>query len=824
METLKQALEKIERPLRFSSGNAFRNLAIVRDLEVPLRKKIDDLREGVRQRVTHPVDASRLDESMERMDELFSGFDKASLEEKKKRVSEGLIRIETVKSLLAQWSDPGYQRPPDKVKQDLRESLDAAIEKLTQQAQFVKGVGPKVGQLLARKGLNTIEDLLFFLPRKYEDRRFVKAIGKSEVGKKETVIGEVVRAEIHPYKKRRVFEVVLKDDSGTLKAKWFKGSFAYLRNAFKPGLRAILTGDVRLYRFEMEMIHPDFELLEEGEDSHLHFKRIVPIYSETEGLGQKHLRRILLHAVEDYARYVPGPIPRDVCERQSLIDIISAVRSVHLPGQEEDIHSLNDMRSAAHKRLIFDELFYFELAMALKCKGNILEEGIAFRTEGGLSSRFLSILPFGLTEAQKRVIGEIHGDMARPSPMHRLLQGDVGSGKTVVSMAAMLTACENGYQAAIMAPTEILAEQHYRNIARWAESLGLRAVLLLGSTRPAEKKGFARQIENGEVHFVVGTHALIQEGVEFKKLGLVVVDEQHRFGVVQRAALRGKGSNPDVLVMTATPIPRTLAMTVYGDLDISVLDEMPPGKKPVKTKIFFEKERQRVYDIVRKEIVKGNQVFIVYPLVTESEALDLKDASRMAEHLQKDIFPELRIGLVHGRMKGPEKDEIMRAFNDRRLDILVSTTVIEVGIDIPRASLMVIEHAERFGLAQLHQLRGRVGRSDIPSYCVLMTDNKGSENARKRLRIMEQTTDGFRIAEADLEIRGPGEFMGTRQSGLPDFRVADILRDGRLLNDARTEAFQLVEKDPRLERTEHAALREVLLWKWEGRLELARTG
>ncbi|HEX9158568.1 MAG TPA: OB-fold nucleic acid binding domain-containing protein, partial [Syntrophales bacterium] len=331
METLKQGLEKIENPLRFSSGNAFRNLAIVRDLEVPLRKKIDDLREGIRQRVKHPGDAARLDELMEQMDDLFSGFEKASLDEKKRRVSEGLIRIETVKSLLAQWSEPGYQRPTESVKQDLRESLDAAIGKLTQQAQFVKGVGPKVGQLLARKGLNTIEDLLYFLPRKYEDRRFVKAISKSEVGKKETVIGEVVRAEIHPYKKRRVFEVVLKDDSGTLKAKWFKGSFAYLRNAFKPGLRAILTGDVRLYQFELEMIHPDFELLEEGEDSHLHFKRIVPIYSETEGLGQKHLRRILLHAVEDYARYVPGPIPRDVCERQGLIDIIEAVRSVHLP-------------------------------------------------------------------------------------------------------------------------------------------------------------------------------------------------------------------------------------------------------------------------------------------------------------------------------------------------------------------------------------------------------------------------------------------------------------------------------------------------------------
>jgi len=824
METLKQALEKIENPLRFSTGNAYRNLAIVRDLEGPLRRKIADLREMARQRVKHPGDAARFEELLAQMDDLFSGFEKVSLEEKQERVSGGLARVEMMKALLAEWSEPGYGPTPEGIVRDVRESLNAAVGKLTRPAQFVKGVGPKVGQLLARKGLNTVEDLLYFLPRKYEDRRFVKTIETIEVGKKETVIGDVVRAEIHPYKKRKVFEVVLRDDSGTLKAKWFKGSFTYLRNAFKPGLRVILTGNARLFQFQLEMIHPDFEILEEGEDAQLHFRRIVPIYSETEGLGQKHLRRILLHAVEEYARYVPGPIPRDICERQGLVDIIEAVRTVHFPGQAEDIRLLDDMRSTAHKRLIFDELFYFELAMALKHKGNILDEGIAFRTEGELSGRFISILPFGLTEAQKRVIGEIHGDMARPAPMHRLLQGDVGSGKTVVSMAAMLTACENGYQAAIMAPTEILVEQHFRNIRRWADALGMKAVMLLGSTRVAEKKDSIRQIEAGEIHIVVGTHALIQGGVEFRKLGLVVVDEQHRFGVVQRAALRAKGSNPDVLVMTATPIPRTLAMTVYGDLDISVLDEMPPGKKPVRTKVFFERERPRVYEIIRKEIAKGNQVFIVYPLVTESEALDLKDATRMAEHLQKEIFPGLRIGLVHGRMKGPEKDGIMKAFNERLLDILVSTTVIEVGIDIPQASLMVIEHAERFGLAQLHQLRGRVGRSDIPSYCILMTDARGSENARKRLRIMEQTHDGFRIAEADLEIRGPGEFMGTRQSGLPDFRVANILRDGRLLNDARTEAFRLVEKDPRLERFEHAALREVLLWKWEGRLDLARTG
>ncbi len=824
METLKQALEKIESPLRFSAGNDYRNLSIIRELEGPLRKKTADFREIVRQRVKDPEELTRFEHLLSQMDELFSGFETAPSEEKQRRVSGGLERIGILKSFLTRWSETGGSHPSDVIKREARESLEAAIAKLELPAQFVKGVGPKIGLILARKGIKTVEDLLYFLPRKYEDRRFIKPIAKTEEGKKETIIGDVVRAEIRPYQRRRVFEVLLRDDSGTLTAKWFKGNFTYLRNTFKQGLRVILTGDVRLYRFDLEMIHPDYEILEESDDSHLHFKRIVPIYSETEGIGQKQLRRILQHAVEEYARFVPGPIPRDISERQGLIDIIEAIRSVHFPGEKEDIHRLNDMESAAHKRLIFDDFFYFELAMALKHKGNILDEGIAFRTGGERSNRFPAILPFGLTAAQSRVIDEIRKDMARPSPMHRLLQGDVGSGKTVVSMAAMLTACENDCQAALMAPTEILAEQHFRNIRQWVKDLGLTAALLLGSTRLTEKEDLARRISAGDIHIVVGTHALIQEGVEFRKLGLVVVDEQHRFGVVQRALLRAKGTNPDVLVMTATPIPRTLLMTAYGDLDISVIDEMPPGKKPVRTKVFYEKERPRVYEIIGKEIAKGNQVFVVYPLVTESEALDLKDATRMAEHLQRDVFPALRVGLVHGRMKSQEKDDVMKAFNERRIDILVATTVIEVGIDIPRATLMVIEHAERFGLAQLHQLRGRVGRSDIPSYCILMTDSRGSENARKRLRMMEQTNDGFRIAEADLEIRGPGDLMGIRQSGFPDFRVANILRDGKLLNDARTEAFMLVEKDPRLERPEHAALREVLLRKWEERLELARTG
>ena len=422
------------------------------------------------------------------------------------------------------------------------------------------------------------------------------------------------------------------------------------------------------------------------------------------------------------------------------------------------------------------------------------------------------------------MISEIQTDLAKNTAMNRLLQGDVGSGKTIVAMAAMITACENSYQAALMAPTEILAKQHFRNINQWATDLGLKTILLTGSMNAAERNQALDQINSGRVNIIIGTHALIQEKVDFHKLGLVVIDEQHRFGVMQRAILRNKGINADVLVMTATPIPRTLAMTVYGDLDISVIDEMPPGKKPVSTMVLGENKRNNVYMKITEEIAKGHQAFIVYPLVEQSENLDLKDASNMAAHLQKDVFPDHRVGLIHGRMKDKEKDAVMKAFQENIINILVSTTVIEVGIDIPRASIMVIEHAERFGLSQLHQLRGRVGRRDIPSSCILLTDYKCSQDARKRLKIMEKTTDGFILAEEDLAIRGPGDFLGTRQSGLPDFRIASIIRDARILNEAKEDAFQLAARDPFLEKPEHLILRETLLWKWQGKLDLARTG
>ncbi|MBN2539057.1 MAG: ATP-dependent DNA helicase RecG [Deltaproteobacteria bacterium] len=750
----------------------------------------------------------------------FEGFDSLSISDKKKRIDNAFVYIQELKSLC---SGTAPSIPDNSVIQN-EGSLTDCFRRLSTDVQYIKGVGPKVATMLGRKGVRNVEDMIYFLPRRYEDRRHIKSISSVNIGVPETVMGTIMDVGIRRYRNRRVLEATVDDGTGLLTAKWFQGNFLYLGKKFKEGEKIILTGEVKIFLLGKDMLHPDYEILDEQDDELLHFKRIVPIYSETEGLHQKYIRKIMMRVVSDYSPCIPSPIPDEICRRNNLVAIDYAIRNVHFPDHDQDIEALNDLRSPARRRLVFDEFFFFELGMALKRKGHLFEPGISFATGGDLVKRFYDILPFGLTGAQKRVIGEIETDMARAFPMNRLLQGDVGSGKTVVSMAAMVAACESGYQAAIMAPTEILAEQHFNNIRGWADRLGIKAAILTGNTKAADRRKIIKGIESGDTGIVVGTHAIIQEGVDFRNLGFVVVDEQHRFGVIQRAALRAKGLNPDVLVMTATPIPRTLAMTVYGDLDISVIDEMPPGKKPIKTKVFYEKSREKVYDIIRGEVGKGNQVFIVYPLVEESEALDLRDATSMAAHLREDIFPDLRVGLIHGRMKGSEKEMVMADFKNRNLDILVSTTVIEVGIDIPAASLMVVEHAERFGLSQLHQLRGRVGRSSLDSYCALIAQHKGSADARKRLRVMEQTNDGFRIAEEDLLIRGPGEFMGTKQSGLPDFRVASILRDASTLNEARREAFLLIEKDPNLEKPEHKALKKVLMKRWETRLEIAKTG
>lgn len=818
MEEIKKILQNIENPLSFASRNNFKNLSNIKELGKTLLNLSVLLKASLSSCFQENLQAKANELSV-----IFSDYDCLEPALKKQKINNALILLNEIKTAVN--SIPAFEIIKDEYINQKITAFKEAKSKLTQPVQYLKGVGPKMAQRFGTKKITIVEDLLFFLPRTYEDRREIKKINRLETGKIQTVTGKVILTEYRYYGRKRVLEVSISDNTATLTAKWFKGQTSYLLGIFKKGASVIFTGNVTPNYMGRAMIHPDYEILEDtDEENLLNFKRIVPVYSETEGFHQKYIRKIIHQVLTNYARYLISSIPPDICLKRNLIDLPAAVRSVHFPENNEIPEDYDLHRSLAHRRLIYDEFFFFQLGLALKKSGRILEKGISFKIATGTLEKFFACLPFQLTNAQKRVTREILSDMAKDTAMNRLLQGDVGSGKTVVSMAAMAIACANNYQAALMAPTEILAKQHYRNIRQWADNLNLKAVLLTGSMNTAERKDALDQINSGTANFIIGTHALIQENVNFYQLGLVIVDEQHRFGVMQRAILRKKGIDADVLVMTATPIPRTLAMTVYGDLDVSVIDELPPGKQPVRTTVMGENKRSKVYSIIAGELARGHQAFIVYPLVEQSENLDLKDATNMAAHLQKDIFPEYKVGLIHGKMKDKEKDAVMCAFQENEIHILVATTVIEVGIDIPRASLMVIEHAERFGLSQLHQLRGRVGRRDIPSSCILLAEYARSDVARKRLKVMEKTTDGFVLAEEDLAIRGPGDFLGTRQSGLPDFRIASIIRDARILNDAKEDAFALAASDPLLEKPEHLILREALLWKWQGKLDLARTG
>ena len=724
--------------------------------------------------------------------------------------------------LLTRCSSPEESPAPTLADSIARKNLSTTM-------QFIKGVGPKLAETLARKGINTVEDALYLLPHRYEDRSTIVPIARLAIGSVQVFQGEVVAAEQMTTKGgRRYFEVLLKDLSGTIILKWFHFNQVFMKRTWRTGRRGIFTGQVLHYGLQREVHHPEVEWLAEGEDVKTAlardpsgYGRIVPVYPLTEGVSQKIMRRIMKDSVERFAGCLTDHLPLRIRQQHGLLPIADSVREVHFPETVTDVATLTSGNFPAHRTLVFDELFYLELGMALKKQGVAIEPGIAFSVTHRFTKPLLHLLPFQLTAAQRRVLTEIKEDMMAPHPMHRLVQGDVGSGKTLVALMAALVAVENGYQVAIMAPTEILAEQHYLNIHRWCEELGVYVVLLTSSLKGKARDAALASISDGSAHIVIGTHAVIQEKVEFNRLGLGIVDEQHRFGVVQRGILKRKGESPDILVMTATPIPRTLAMTVFGDLSLSVIDELPPGRSPVETRVCLESRRPQVYASIREEVRKGRQAYLIYPLVEESEKSELKAAIQMAEHLQNDIFPEMRVGLLHGRMKPEEKESVMRSFKARETDILVATTVIEVGIDVPNATVMVVEHAERFGLSQLHQLRGRVGRGSEKSRCFLLASGKLSEDGEKRLRVMESTNDGFKIAEADLEIRGPGDILGTRQAGLPDFRVANILRDGRILEEARIEAFSLVEKDPELKKPEHAGLKSELVRRWGGRLELA---
>ena len=689
--------------------------------------------------------------------------------------------------------------------------------------QYIKGVGPARAKLLNRLGIFTVEDLLYYIPFRYEDRSNIKPI--SEIAQycgdlHQTVQGEILstRVVITPRQKKKIFEAVIGDSSGHITAKWFNQAF--LKDVLKKGSMVVLNGQVKAdhYGYGLYIEGPEFEIISPGDNALIHTGRIVPIYHVTSGLSQKVMRNIIRGVLDTCS--IPEIISRDMLDKYRLPVLDEAINAVHFPPEGNSVDDLNSGETRAHKRLSFEEFFLLEIGLAMKKMSTDKERGIAFNANGVLLDKLSSILPYKLTPSQQRVINEIKADMADPHPMNRLLQGDVGCGKTAVALSAMLIAVENGYQAALMAPTEVLAEQHYRNIKTYLDQLDISSCILTSGARSRDKVAVLSDIASGGAGIVIGTHALLEEGVRFNRLGFTVIDEQHKFGVLQRAALKEKGYNPDVLIMTATPIPRTLSLTVYGDLNLSIIDELPPGRMPAVTRWLYGESRREAYYIMQEELNKGRQAYVVYPLVEESEKVDLKGATEMAERIQKS-FQRHNVGLLHGRMSSAEKEKIMERFKKNETQVLVSTTVVEVGVDFPNATVMVIEHAERFGLSQLHQLRGRVGRGGGKSYCLLLTEGNITEEGRCRLNAMERTNNGFRIAEEDLSIRGPGEFFGTRQSGIPELKVANILRDAKILEAARKEAFELVMKDPVMERAENRVLRSVMERRWKDKLNLA---
>ncbi len=686
---------------------------------------------------------------------------------------------------------------------------------LSTPVQFVKGVGPRWAEVLAAKGIRTVDDLLHYLPFRYEDRLNPRSVAELRAGEMATVIAEVRNSGLFRTKRMPIFQLTVGQGRSKLKCLWFNAT--YLQDKFQPGQMLALYGKVEEDRDgHLQIMQPQFEVLgdineEGGADeaekkaaASLEIGRIVPIYESTgQGkLSPRWFRRIIRWTLENLNPALPDPIPAAVRAHLSLVSVSEALWKAHWPDAGESFTDLQSSRTPAHIRMIFDELFFIELGLELKRREQKAQTGVAFQLNDGVRSAIKKILPFHPTAAQKRVLKEIAIDMQAPCPMRRLLQGDVGSGKTIVAFQAAIIAIENGYQVALMAPTEILAQQHYFSARQILERAGYRIVLLTGSMEQDRKRDVRRHIAQGNAQLIIGTHALIQDRVEFENLGLVVVDEQHRFGVMQRLKLmkkEGQSSTqpePDVLVMTATPIPRTLALTLYGDLDVSVLDELPPGRTPVVTRSLPDERAPEVWEFLRKQIAAGHQAYVVYPVIEENpekrRSRSESGAVRCIASCGNRFFPSLHVGLLHGRLDADEKEHVMREFQQGKLEILVATTVIEVGVDVPNATVMVIEHADRFGLAQLHQLRGRIGRGAAKSYCVLMHGAKVSEEGERRLDAMVRSNDGFQIAELDLELRGPGEFFGTKQAGIPSFRVANIIRDRQLLEAAKHEAALVI--------------------------------
>ena len=663
--------------------------------------------------------------------------------------------------------------------------------------QFVKGVGPRRSSLLQARGIRTVGELLLHIPKAYQDRASFLRLDSLQPGQDAAVHARIYQSRMIQTRSRGgIFHAVLTDGTSFVHAKWFHGGYIHQSRTFSAGKQLVLYGRVDFDHRDRNFVffNPEFELLEDSaETSSLDIGRIVPIYEEIGGLTSRQLRRITAAAIAEL-----GPLddilPEEIRSIHKFPEIRTCLERIHFPLGEDSIGALNRRESPYHRRLIFEEFFLLELVFALRRKRTHRSDGVRFETNDGIRDQVRRILPFHPTGAQKRVLKEIVDDLKADFPMNRLMQGDVGSGKTIVAFEAIVIAVANGFQAAIMAPTEILAEQHYWNAIKILAPLNYSIGVLRRGVKAAEKKELFKRLAAGDVDVVIGTHVLIEDKTEFKKLGMVVIDEQHRFGVMQRLKLMAKGTQPNTLVMTATPIPRTLAMSIYGDLDISVIDELPPGRTPIRTVHVTENDAERTYRMIGDELAKGRQCYVVYPLIEESEKIDLRSATEGWEKLS-GIFAGRRVALLHGRLKSEEKEAIMRSFSAGEIEVLVSTTVIEVGVDVANATVMLIEHADRFGLAQLHQLRGRVGRGSHRSLCVLKTPVRMSDVARQRIQAMVSTTDGFRLAEIDLQLRGPGEVAGTRQSGLPEFRVANLMEDSALLALAQREARNWVERD-----------------------------
>lgn len=825
-------LDRIARPIEFASRDECANLRAVTNLSSFISSQIlAALGQDV-----YPKD---IEARLISLRDLFIDFQRTlPFDEQRRRLQAAAVLIKALRAVdqqkLIRLKDSPMQASCHP------EVTDGRSDLWNLPVRFVKGVGPKRTNVLQRLHIATVEDALWTMPWRYEDRSVMTPIENLVPGMSASICGVVWKCEAKRTRNRRlsVVEVGVEDRSGRMQVVFFNQP--YLEEILRVGTRVMLSGRVLSDRqgwMVPRMEAAQYEILGEDTESTLHVGRIVAIYRETKGWTSRQMRVLVKHLLTDQGIELLDHLPLSLRGRQRLIPIHEAFHDIHFPKAGADLQLLERGKTSAHRRLAFEELLLLQLALATRHR-SVHEEPkeLRFNPRTPLLEQLGRLLPFSLTSAQDRVVREIFRDMISPRPMNRLVQGDVGSGKTAVALHALVMACGSGYQAVLMAPTEILAEQHYRNLSGTLQALGLRAILVRGGEKSSVKKTQIELLATGEIQVAIGTHALIQQGVRFKNLGLAVVDEQHKFGVLQRKMLIDKGYKPDVLVLTATPIPRTLAMTVYGDLDVSVIDVLPPGRKPVRTFLFHETQRRRAYQIVRDELRAERQAYVVYPLVEESEKTDLQAAIQGVAQLQNGEFHEFRVGLLHGRMKAGEKEAAMADFKAGTIQLLVATTVIEVGVDVPNATVMLVEHAERFGLAQLHQLRGRVGRSNQQSYCLLMAQDLergrtqlgrsslGSEGslsmARERLEALVRSNDGFVIAEDDLRIRGPGEFFGLRQWGMPEFRVANLVRDSDLLQQARQEAFSLVKSDPGLKEPAHQGLRGGMLRKWGTKLEL----